>query len=121
MGAGNIGTLAIKYGGKSLTLARAQDNSTTHASIWYLDNPPVGVADIVQTGGAARGGSLGVLSLQNAAPGFAFSIGANNRDITYTTSLPKMLIAGACADSLENAGPSAPLTNKFVTSGGWGG
>ncbi len=121
VGAGNIGTLGIKYGGKSLTLAKAQDNSTTHASIWYLDNPPVGVADIVQTGGAARGGSLGVLSLQNAAPGFAYSTGANTRDITYTTPLPKMLVVGAYTDNLENAGPSSPLTNKFVTSGGWGG
>lgn len=121
VGAGNIGTLNVKYAGKNLIQAKAQNNSTTHASIWYLDNPPVGVADIVQTGGAARGSSLGVLSLQNAAPGFAFSTGANSRDITYTTPLPKMLIVGAYTDNLENAGPSSPLTNKFVTSGGWGG
>lgn len=62
-----------------------------------------------------------MLSLQNAAPGSAFSTGANSRDITYTTPLPKMLIIGTYADNLENAGPSSPLTNKFLTSGGWGG
>ncbi len=112
---------SVRYGNRNLTLARAQNNSSTHASIWYLDNPPVGVADIVLTGGAARGSSIGVLSLQNAAPGFAFSTGANTRNITYTTPLPKMFIVGAYSDNLLNAGPSSPLTNKLVTSGNWGG
>ena len=33
VGAGNIGTLAVKYGTLNLTQAKTQDNSTTHASI----------------------------------------------------------------------------------------
>ncbi len=32
-----------------------------------------------------------------------------------------MLLVGAYSDNLENAGPSSPLSNDFVTSGGWGG
>ncbi len=121
VGSKSIGSLAITYAGKSLTLAKRQDDGTSHASIWYLDNPPAGVADIVQTGGAARGSSLGVLSLQNAAPGVSFTAGVSARSITYTVPLANTVIVGSYSDSYENAGPSAPQTNKFVTSGGWGG
>ncbi len=121
VGAKNVGDLSVKYANRPLTLAKAQFDGQSYASIWFLDNPPVGVGDIVQSGGAARGSSLGALSLQNAAPGFTFSAGAQDRRITYSTSQPNTLIVGSYSDSFENAGPSAPFAGKFVTSGGWGG
>ncbi len=102
----------VTYAGQSFTIA-ADTAASRAAQIWYLDAPPVGTSDVVvQFSGGARS-LMGVVSLQNAAPGFSVAnaiTGAGAWTNSITTTEADTFVIGCYTEN-----NSVAITGPFAT------
>ena len=114
------GATGVTYGGLPLTLAiREQDN----AEVWYLDNPPVGTADIIATFGNITNSRMGAISLVGAAPGVDATGNASgsslvNANLDITRVSTNATVVGAYySDDDTVAISSSPTWSNIVMEG----
>ena len=89
---------SISYGTQSFTLAEASAFAGRIAQIWYLDDPAVGTDFIEAVFTANSRSQMGVLSLQNAAPGFpsvSASVGSGASSLELTTLEANTFVVGS--------------------------
>jgi hypothetical protein len=97
-GEGTGDATSVTYGGDSLTLA--ESIISQDVSIWYLDDPVAGDADIVVTLTNNKESRIVALSLGNAADGIGSSTSGSDGDIvqldlSLATVSPNTLLIGA--------------------------
>lgn len=81
---GSASITNISYGGQTLTEAVSLANgSNRKSSIWYLDDPAMGTRDLTVSFSSLASSIIGVVSLENTAPGSA----AQTASATWTTTL----------------------------------
>lgn len=115
----------ITYGGVALTLAVAGD--TRPVSIWYLDDPVAGAADLVVTLSGAQDPRIAALSLGNAADGVSIvsdpsltpAVNVTQIDVELTTPEPDTLLVAAYTNNNVpiNAFPYTVPDDQFATGG----
>ena len=113
-GTGDAST--VTYGGASLTLA--ENINSQDVSIWYLDDPVAGDADIVVTLTNNQASRIVALSLANAADGIGSSTsgrddGIVQLDLDLDTVYPNSLLVGAFVN--DAAGISSTPFDTGVT------
>ena len=113
-GTGDAST--VTYGGVSLTLAESINSQDV--SIWYLDDPVAGDADIVVTLTSNQASRIVALSLANAADGIGSSTsgrddGIVQLDLDLDTVYPNSLLVGAFVN--DAAGISSTPFDTGVT------
>jgi len=97
-GEGTGDATSVTYGGDPLTLAESINSQDV--SIWYLDDPVAGDADIVVTLSNNKDSRIVALSLGNAADGIVSSTSARDGgiaqlDLSLATVAPNTLLIGA--------------------------
>lgn len=117
-------TTSVTYGGVNLTLA--DEINSQDVSIWYLDDPTPGDADIVATLTNNKESRIVALSLSNAADGVGSA--TKNRegdsvqlDLQLGTAAPNTLLVGAfvnnAADIVSTPFSASGTTVVSATSG----
>ncbi len=120
---GGSGIAGVTWRGVPLEHAVTMPSSplSNPSSIWYLDHPPIGKGDVVLTfNGATNGGSnLGVLTLQNAAPGVAFVDETIGNTSSYATTTDDTFVIEAYAANNNSVVPVVPpaLTPLYAGKG----
>lgn len=108
----SIGITNISYGSQTFSEAYSVANSHRMVSIWYLDAPDIGTQDIVAKWDGADTTRIGLLSLQNAAPGgpsLTNSL-ADSLSIDVTTTVSNTFVLGVYN---ENNGGIAVDSTSF--------
>ncbi|QHI70622.1 hypothetical protein [Tichowtungia aerotolerans] len=107
-----IGITNISYGSQTFSEAYSVANSHRMVSIWYLDAPDIGTQDIVAQWNGADTTRIGVLSLQNAAPGgpLLTDSEADSLSIDVTTTVSNTFVLGVYN---ENNGGIAVSSTSF--------
>lgn len=120
---GGGGVAGVTWRGLPLTHAVTMPSSPSSnpSTIWYLDNPPIGKGDVILTFNVpTNGGStLGVASLQHAAPGVAQTGGTVGNTSNYTTAAEDTLVVETYSANNNSATPIVPadLTPLFTGKG----
>lgn len=112
-------TTSVTYAGIPLTLAKGELNNS---EIWYLDNPPVGVADVVATFGSVSNSRIGAISLVGAAPGVVATSKANGTGVTANLNINRattntMVVGSYYSDDAAVAVASSPLWSDVIMQG----
>ena len=116
-------TTSVTYGGIALTLAASINSQDT--SIWYLDDPVAGSADIVVTLTNSGKSRIVALSLGNAADGIGSeavlrNAGTTQLDIDLATVAPNTLLLGAFVNNGSGISSTPFDSGETVASGSSG-
>ncbi|MEA2067659.1 MAG: hypothetical protein U9P12_00535, partial [Verrucomicrobiota bacterium] len=112
----------ITYGGQTLTEGvTAFPSVGRRSSIWYLDDPAVGTADLVVSfDGAGTKSVVNAMSLQNTAPGgpVVSDTATGTGEINLTTFSENTFVIGAYADNAVPLVSSNSFANTLYNGDG---